>query len=86
MLALCSRIGGKNADVELEPLPTMDALVFYLQGRPSFLFDQTPQLLFDEHDPSNTFQASTDISSICGHIEAKRTIFLVIRSTGMRDK
>ena len=62
------------ADVELVPLSAIDALVSYLQGQPSLLFDQPLQLLVEEHALSNNFQSSTDISSIRGHKEAKRAM------------
>ena len=62
----------KVADVDLVPLPTMDAFVSYLRGQPSFVFDQTPQLLVEEHAASNTVNSTTDIATIRGHKKAKR--------------
>ncbi|MHA6261441.1 YifB family Mg chelatase-like AAA ATPase [Sporosarcina sp. CAU 1771] len=68
------RFLSKVADVELIPLPSIQALVSYLRGQPSFTFDQPPQLLAEEHESSNTVQSITDISSIRGHKKAKRAM------------
>ncbi|WP_318617306.1 YifB family Mg chelatase-like AAA ATPase [Sporosarcina sp. YIM B06819] len=64
----------KVADVELIPLSTIDAVISYLQGQPSFLLDQPLQLLVEEHASSTTWSSFTDISSIRGHKEAKRAL------------
>ena len=64
----------KIPNVELVPLPTVDAVVSYLRGQPSLELGKTQQILVENDDAAFAMQSFTDFAAIRGHEKAKRAM------------
>lgn len=64
-------------NVEIVPLRDMDALITYLRGQPSFIFDTESKIVLTDLSMPGMDETMADFSRIRGHEDAKRVLEIV---------